>query len=103
MKRNPITIFLVWVALLNWPAILIYIPGFQLISFIPFLFWINIPALWLGLARTIGQPHYDIQEFGALPQTPLAWFLIVAFWLLVAAVLTLATSLLLKFMRRNER
>jgi hypothetical protein len=72
--------------LLNWPIVLcrIPVPEIKLMCFIPALFWINIPALWFGLAKLIGKPHYDIQEFGAMPLTPFAWVLIAAFWILLA-------------------
>jgi len=103
MKRIHIITFIAWMSLLNWPAILFHIPPLRPVCFLPFLYWINIPSLWLGLAKTIGQPHYDIQEFGALPQTPLAWSLIVAFWLLIAAGLSLATALISRFLHRGVR
>lgn len=51
-------------------------------------------ALRLGLAKVIGKPHYDIQEFGVMPLTPLSWILIVSFWILMAVVLTLVTALI---------
>lgn len=92
MKRKHVKTFLILMTVFNWPPILIWIPFLRLPCFLPYLFWINIPALWLGLARLIGQPHYDIQEFGALPQTPLAWILIVTFWILLAAGLTALTA-----------
>jgi hypothetical protein len=103
VKRSHVIIFLAWAALLNWPPILFHIPAFHLLCFLPALFWINIPALWVGLAQAIGQPHYDIQEFGALPQTPLAWLLIVAFWLLVAAGLAFASAWFTRFMGRDKK
>ena len=99
MKSVHIKTFLIWSALLNWPAILIWLPPVRLLCFLPFLFWINIPALWLGLAKLIGLRHYDIKEFGAMPKTVFAWVLIVVFWLLVAAALTAATA----YFRRSIR
>lgn len=106
MNRKDIKTFLIWLAILNWPPVLIHISEWfsrlphysmpvsflKLLSGLPYLLWINIPALWLGLARGIGKPHYDIQEFGALPQTVLAWGLIAAFWILVAIGLTFLTA-----------
>ena len=89
--------------MLNWPPILVRVPLLGPLCFVAALFWINIPALWLGLAGAVGQPHYDIQEFGALPQTPLAWSLIVAFWLLIGMGLTFATVLFPRFMHRGQR
>jgi hypothetical protein len=99
MKSLHIKTFVIWSALLNWPIVLCWVPvsEVKMLCFIPALFWINIPALWLGLAKLIGKPHYDIQEFGAVPKSLLAWTLIVVFWLLVAAVLTAATT----FVRRR--
>lgn len=93
LKKKHVKTFLIWLALLNWPPILILVPPLRGLCFLPYIFWINIPALWLGLAKLIGKPHYDIQEFGAMPQTPLAWALIASFWILLAAGLTLATAL----------
>ena len=92
--------FLIWLAFFNWPPVLFWIS--KPLSFFPFLFWINIPALWLGLARAVGQPHYDIQEFGALPKTPLAWLLIFAFWASLSAAMTVATAFFPGLTYRNR-
>jgi len=93
LKKKHVTTFLIWLTLLNWPPILILVPPLRGWCFLPYIFWINIPALWLGLAKLFGKAHYDIQEFGAIPHTPLAWALIASFWILLAAGLTLATDL----------
>jgi hypothetical protein len=90
--RRHVKNMLVLTVVLNSPAIFIWIPWTNLIFFMPFLFWINIPALWCGLAGWTGTRHFDVQEFGAMPLTPLAWLLIVAFWTLVAAGLTLLAA-----------
>src|SRR5262245_11856501 len=92
MKQHVRT-FLIWAAALNWPPALMLIPFFKLLAFIPALFWINIPVLWLGLAELIGEAHYGIGRFGAMPLTPLAWILIAAFWVVAAVVLTMLTAL----------
>jgi hypothetical protein len=78
--------------LLNSPAILVWLPPLKLLFFLPFLYWINLPGRYLE--RWIGKPHYEIHEFGVLPQTPLAWLLIVAAWMLPALALTAATACL---------
>jgi hypothetical protein len=93
MKAKHIRIFLIWLIVLNMPALFVStgIGFFRLLFFLPYLFWINIPGLWLGLAKAIGQPHYDIEAFGALPQTPLAWGLILIFWIVVAVAITALT------------
>ncbi len=54
-------------------------------AFIPALFWINIPVLWTGIASAMGESHFKVAEFGATPQSPLAYTVIVVFWLLLAA------------------
>jgi hypothetical protein len=92
MKNKHIRIFLVWVALLNWPPVLIWIPGFRMLSWLPFLLWINIPVQWLGLAKFMGNTYYKIQEFGAMPLTTCSWILIVVTWILMAIVLTFLTA-----------
>jgi uncharacterized membrane protein YvlD (DUF360 family) len=104
MNRKHINTFLIWMALLNWPPILIGIPFplCRLLGFLPFLFWINIPALWLGLAKLIGKPHYDIQEFGAMPLTPLSWVLIAVFWFLAAIILTIFSAFLSEVLNRKQ-
>jgi hypothetical protein len=76
------------IALLNSPAIVILIPSLTFLLFFPFLFWINIPALWFGLAKQFGQQHYLLSAFGAEPQTPLAWLLITGFWTVIAIGIT---------------
>jgi hypothetical protein len=103
MKRKHIIAFVIWMGLLNWPAVLIWIPGLSMLCFLPYLFWINIPALWLGLAKVIGKPHYDIQEFGAMPLTPLSWILIVSFWILMAVVLALLTALVQRKLEARKK
>ncbi len=103
MKRKYTITFLIWWVLFNWPPILMWVPFLKLFCFLPVLFWINIPALWFGLAKAIGQPHYDIQEFGAVPQTPLSWILIVGFWVLLSAAMTVATAYFPRLLFRNRK
>jgi hypothetical protein len=105
MTRRHIKTFLIWMVVLNWPPLLwlMHSDFLRLVCFGPYLFWINIPALWLGLAKLIGMPHYDIQEFGAMPLTPFSWFLIVVFWFFAAMVCTVATTFVAGvFNRRRE-
>ena len=60
--------------------------------FLPFLFWVNIPVLWTGVAKTMGESHFKIEEFGAMPQSVTAYVIVISFWLLLAALITLVTS-----------
>lgn len=62
------------------------------ILFLPLLLWVNIPVLWTGVAEAMGETHFKIQEFGALPQSATAYTVIVVFWLLLAALITAVTS-----------
>ena len=103
MKKKHVKTFLIWVALLNWPPVLIWVPLLHLLCFLPYLFWINVPALWLGLARFVGKPHYDIQEFGAMPLTPLSWILIAGFWALMALGLTILTAFIRGLLQRKRK
>ena len=105
MKRKHVTILLIWMALLNWPVVLCRVPiaEVKMLCFIPTLYWINIPALGLGLAKSIGKPDFDIQEFGAMPLTPRSWILIAAFWGLVAIGLTVATSFFTGLLHRKQK
>ena len=90
-KYRKYKIFVFWFCLLNSPPLLALVPKLAIIILLPYLFWINIPVLWTGLASFIGQPHYLIKEFGAIPKTYLAWGIIVIFWAVVAYLLTLLT------------
>lgn len=92
MKKRLVKNFLVWTAFFNWPPVLYAIPAFGTLFLLPFLFWLNIPAQWFGLAKLVGAQHFEISEFGAMPQTPLAWILIVAFWVMVAIAFTLLSA-----------
>lgn len=65
-------------------AALLGIPG----TMLPALYWINIPVLWTGIASAMGESHFLIREFGAAPQSELAYVVVIAFWL----VLSLAIS-----------
>ncbi|WP_448547661.1 hypothetical protein [Thalassotalea fusca] len=60
--------------------------------FLPLLFWVNIPVLWTGVAKAMGEAHFKIEEFGALPQSVTAYVVIILFWLLLAGLITLITS-----------
>lgn len=81
-------------AVLNTPGMLIWIPWIGILFQLPFLFWINIPVLWLGLRNLVGKQHYEISAFGASPQTAVGWFLIVAFWTLLAGMVTVVAAYL---------
>jgi hypothetical protein len=102
-RSRTVRTFLIWTALLNWPPLLIWVPFLRLACFFPLLLWINIPALWLGLARLIGKPHYDVQEFGAMPLTPFSWILLAGFWVAVAIGLTILTASFPGLMYRNRK
>jgi hypothetical protein len=56
--------------------------------------WVNVPASGLGLAQLIDQPHFRraSTEFGVVPTTPLAWALLLVFWVLAAALFALLIS-----------
>jgi hypothetical protein len=71
---------------LNSPIVLTGILPLKLLMFLPALLWINIPTNWLGLGL-IGEPHYKTEEFGAMPQTPLSWIMILVFWIIISALL----------------
>jgi|GEM_PF-488858 len=101
MKHKIARTFLFWLVFFNWPPVVIWIPFLRVLAFLPYMLWINIPVLWCGLGKLLGQTHYDfigksqyyLQEFGPMPLTPLSWILIVAFWTLIAAGLTAITPL----------
>jgi len=95
--------FLIWLAFFNWPPILVWIPFLGAACFLPFLFWINIPALWLGLADLVGKPHFIVEEFGAVPQTPFAWILIAAFWTIAALCMTIITGLIVEVVLQKRK
>lgn len=50
----------------------------------------------------MGGHHYRVEGFGAMPQTPLSWILIAAFWLIVAIGLTALTAMFAA-MRNQKR
>jgi len=62
------------------------------ILFIPMLFWINIPVLWTGIARAMGEEHFKVREFGAMPQSITAYIVIISFWLLLSVILSLLST-----------
>lgn len=82
--------FLILSLLFNLPPILVVLKAGLL--FLPLLFWVNIPVLWTGLAEAMGEAHFKIEEFGALPQSATAYAVIVVFWLALAALITAITS-----------
>ena len=102
MKRKHIKTFLIWMALLNWPPVLIWIPFCRLPFFLGFLLWINVPVQHCGLAKLMGGHLYRVQEFGAMPQTTFSWILIAVFWLLVAIGLTALTVMFSAIRNRKK-
>jgi hypothetical protein len=68
-STNLAKTFVTWLVFFNWPGLLIgvlvlwptlreTVPSLVALAFIPGLFWINIPAIWLGLAKSMGPEHF---------------------------------------------
>ncbi|WP_448564694.1 hypothetical protein [Thalassotalea ganghwensis] len=79
--------FLLLSLLFNLPPILA-ITQVSLL-FLPMLLWVNIPVLYTGIASLMGTTHFKIAEFGAMPLTITAYIVVVAIWLVLAAIITL--------------
>lgn len=96
--------WLVWLLFFNWPFFVGLIPPLRAIVFFPLLFWINIPSMWLGLGKAVGEPHFKVDGFGVLPVTAWGWGALFAFWTGVAVLLTLLTLAFpeLMYRRREE-
>lgn len=101
-KANYCKTFLTWLVFFNWPPVLMWIPYVWVLVFFPALFWINIPALWLGLAKAMGPQHFSVGEFGSSPKTVFAWLGIFIFWALAAAAMTGLTELVRGRFKRDE-
>ena len=82
--------FLVLSFIFNLPPILAVTKIGML--FLPLLFWVNIPVLWTGIAKSMGANHFKIEEFGAIPQSITAYAIVILFWLSLAGLITLITS-----------
>lgn len=72
-------------------ALVIHIPVIAVfldtsIAMIPALFWVNIPVLWTGVASAMGETHFLIEEFGAVPQSYLAYGVITSIWLVFSFI-----------------
>ena len=82
--------FIITVLILQLPMLLalIEVPG----SMLPALYWINIPVLWTGVALLLGESHFVIGQFGASPQSALAYSVIIVFWTAVAFLITKITA-----------
>lgn len=89
-KDFSIKRFLILSFVFNLPPILALTKVSLLL--LPVLFWTNIPVLWTGIAQSMGEAHFKIQEFGALPQSTAAYMAVVSFWLLLAGLVTIFTS-----------
>ena len=83
LDKRDLKLFAVLLAFANLPPIMVHsgIPPLMIFGFLPALFWVNVPGM--PLAIIIGQPHFDIQEFGAMPKDTFSWTLIIIFWILV--------------------
>lgn len=84
--------FVTWLVFFNWPSLLLGL-GFLwspllVLALIPGLIWMNIPMTWLGLAKVVGEEHFDLSSFGYAPMTTFGWLSLFLFWVMVAAVMT---------------
>lgn len=50
------------------------------------LLWANIPLQYVGMASLFNQSQITFNEWGVSQASPVVWFSIVLFWLLVAAL-----------------
>jgi hypothetical protein len=87
-SRRDLRTFSVWLLILNSPVLLSLVPisAVKMISFLPMLFWVSIPGIPLSWVRF---PGMRLSEFGANPEGALAWAMIVLFWVIVAAGISL--------------
>ncbi|WP_448550509.1 hypothetical protein [Thalassotalea fusca] len=90
LRAFSIKRFLVLSLIFNLPPILA-VTKIGLL-FMPLLFWVNIPVLWTGVAKAMGEAHFKIKEFGAIPQSVTAYVVIILFWFLLAGLITVITS-----------
>jgi len=95
MKRNRFLLcFAFWLFVFHWWLVLWLIPPLREplgpTGFKQSLYWINIPGI--PLAHVMGPRYFEVEEFGALPHGPVAYGLIVLFWVFVAAILGAGTS-----------
>jgi hypothetical protein len=91
---------LIWLLFFNWPPLVVLVPPLRLVAFVPLLFWINIPGLFL--ATLLGPPMFKVEEFGALPSGPIAWGLLALFWVLVAVLFTLVNNPINRLLQRKK-
>lgn len=103
--RHYLLCFTCWLVVFHWWLLLRFVPFVpEMITtagFLQALFWINIPSKFL--APLMGPRHFKVEAFGALPQGMLAYGSIVLFWILVAAILGVATSAILARAQKEKR
>ena len=90
---RALKLFATWLALLNWPPVLMLAPPFSLLAFLPYLLWLNVPGLLFR--HLLGHGHFRVEEFGVIPTGILEWGLIALFWItaaLAAAVTSMALT-----------
>ncbi|MEE9271309.1 MAG: hypothetical protein V3V49_13735 [Candidatus Krumholzibacteria bacterium] len=97
LQKRDLKLFGVLLLIVNLPPIIVYsgTPFAFIFMFLPALFWVNVPGI--PLALVLGEPHFDVQEFGAMPKDPLAWALIISFWI----VAPYAATLIVKKIRKG--
>ena len=78
-----------WALVLNLPGVGVWVTFNRLWSTAVFLAWASIPG-WL-VGRWVEERHFADNDIGVVPVTPLAWSLVIGFWILVAFGLTLVS------------
>lgn len=79
-------------AFLNLPPLLMQLMALLKLEITPIIFaallWTNIPLQYLGMASFFTQRQVTFNEWGVSQASPVVWFSIALFWLLLAALIS---------------
>lgn len=88
---------------LNLPPLLMQLMALIKLDVFPVILaaslWTNIPLQYLGMESFFTQRQLTFNEWGVSPASPVVWVSIVAFWLLLAALISYISLLRIS---RNE-
>ncbi|RUO77775.1 hypothetical protein [Idiomarina seosinensis] len=77
---------------LNAPPVLLVLSDLVNLDIVPVIFagllWMNIPLQYLGMASLFEPTQLQFEEFGVTAAAPTVWCSVVAFWVVISALIS---------------
>jgi hypothetical protein len=93
---------LVSLLVIHVPVVLIFVPFVNVLAFIPFLLYLNIPTQVFDFGALFGPNHFELSAYGYSPISILSWIVIFSFWLFISMVFGLSIALIKECLSSRE-